>query len=92
MNFSNEKQRMATATLPPAFTVYNTVARQVEQAKLKVQEQTPVVSVLQPVQVPVDDEASGLNVLILFVTSFIFLSFVLIVVRYFLRNNNFVSG
>jgi len=46
------------------FNVYNSLAQQVEQAKLKVQEQTPVVSVLQPVQVPVDDETSGLNIII----------------------------
>jgi len=57
---------MATATLPLAFNVYNSLAQQVEQAKLKVQEQTPVVSVLQPVQVPVDDETSGLMILIVF--------------------------
>jgi len=32
------------------FNVYNSMAQQVEQAKLNVIEQTPVVSVLQPVQ------------------------------------------
>jgi uncharacterized protein involved in exopolysaccharide biosynthesis len=54
------------------FNVYNSMAQQVEQAKLKVQEQTPVVSILQPVQVPVDDTTSGLQVLIIFT----FLSFI----------------
>ncbi|MEX0719998.1 MAG: Wzz/FepE/Etk N-terminal domain-containing protein [Balneolaceae bacterium] len=49
-----------------AFNVYNSVAQQVEQAKLKVQEQTPVVSVLQPVQVPVDDTTSGATILIIY--------------------------
>lgn len=48
------------------FNVYNSLAQQVEQAKLKVQEQTPVVSVLQPVQVPVDDTSSGLRTVIVF--------------------------
>ncbi|MDR8393500.1 Wzz/FepE/Etk N-terminal domain-containing protein [Aliifodinibius sp. S!AR15-10] len=37
-----------------AFNVYNSLAQRVEQAKLKVQEQTPVVSILQPVQVPIE--------------------------------------
>lgn len=37
-----------------AFNVYNSLAQQVEQSKLKVQEQTPVVSILQPVQMPID--------------------------------------
>lgn len=48
-----------------AFNVYNTLAQQVEQAKLKVQEQTPVVSILQPIQVPVDDTTSGLSILVM---------------------------
>lgn len=52
-----------------AFNVYNSLAQRVEQAKLKVQEQTPVVSILQPVQVPINDTQSGL--LILLVSTFI---------------------
>lgn len=48
-----------------AFNVYNSVAQRVEQAKMKVQEQTPVVSILQPVQVPIDDTTSGLMILII---------------------------
>lgn len=64
------------------FNVYNSLAQQVEQAKLKVQEQTPVVSVLQPVQVPVEDETSGLMVLIAFVFSSIFLSLAKIIYQF----------
>lgn len=41
------------------FNVYNTLTQRYEEAKLKVQEETPVFKVLQPVQVPVDDEISG---------------------------------
>jgi len=48
-----------------AFNVYNSLAQQVEQAKLKVQEQTPVVSILQPVQVPIEDTTSGLLILMI---------------------------
>lgn len=70
--FYNKKLLMATVTQPLAFNVYNSVAQQVEQAKLKVQKQTPVVSVLQPVQVPVVDETSGMMVLVGFTTIFIF--------------------
>jgi uncharacterized protein involved in exopolysaccharide biosynthesis len=36
------------------FNVYNSLAQQVEQAKLKVQEQTPVLSVLQPAHIPIE--------------------------------------
>lgn len=48
-----------------AFNVYNSVAQRVEQAKMKVQEQTPVVSILQPVQVPLEDTTSGMMILII---------------------------
>jgi len=52
------------------FCFYYSVNQQLEQAKLNVKEQTPVVSVLQPVQVPVDDETSGLRILIAIVSAF----------------------
>jgi len=68
-----------------SFNVYNTLAQQVEQAKLKVQEQTPVVSVLQPVQVPVDDESSGLMVLVTFVIGAIIVSLLFVVTRLILK-------
>jgi len=48
------------------FNVYNTLAQQVEHAKIKLQEQTPVVSILHPVQVPVEDETNGLLILVSF--------------------------
>lgn len=38
-----------------AFNKYNSLAQKVEQAKLRVQEKTPVVTVLKPVQMPVDN-------------------------------------
>lgn len=37
-----------------AFNVYNGLAQQLEQAKIKVQEETPVIKILEPVQVPVE--------------------------------------
>lgn len=36
-----------------AYNVYNGLAQQLEQARIKVQEETPVIKVLEPVQVPV---------------------------------------
>ena len=35
-----------------AFSVYSALAKQLEQAKIKVQEETPVFNVIDPVQVP----------------------------------------
>lgn len=46
-----EKQRLE-AELSIAQTVYTELSRQFEQAKLKVQERTPVFKVLEPAQVP----------------------------------------
>ena len=37
-----------------AFEVYKGLATQLEQAKIKVKEETPVFSVLEPVMVPID--------------------------------------
>jgi uncharacterized protein involved in exopolysaccharide biosynthesis len=69
-----------------AFNVYNSVAQQVEQAKLKVQEQTPVVSVLQPVQVPVDDETSGLQIILIF--TFLSIGISVITIVFLIRNRS----
>ncbi len=54
-----------------AGNVYNTLTQQYEEAKLKVQEETPVFKVLQPVSIPVNDEVSGIKI----VFTFLFLSF-----------------
>jgi len=67
------------------FNVYNSMAQQVEQAKLKVQEQTPVVSILQPVQVPVDDTTSGLLILIIYTIFGGLLAICLIVFRKYFK-------
>ncbi len=50
-----------------AFNLYNSLTQQYEEAKLKVQETTPVFKTLEPVQVPVNDETSGAMILIIFI-------------------------
>jgi len=64
------------------FCFYYSVNQQLEQAKLNVKEQTPVVSVLLPVQVPVDDDTSGLMILIVFVVIGGGISLVLILLKF----------
>lgn len=61
-----ERQRLQSE-YDIAFNLYNGLTQQFEEAKLKVQEETPVFKVLQPVQVPVSDETSGAMVLMVFV-------------------------
>lgn len=47
----NEEERLQ-AEYNLAFNVFNTLSQQLEQAKIKVQEETPVFKVLEPAQVP----------------------------------------
>jgi capsule polysaccharide export protein KpsE/RkpR len=49
-----------------AFDVYSGLAQQLEQARIQVKEDTPVFSVLKPVTVPLEDNASGLTTLVIF--------------------------
>ena len=50
-----------------AFNLYNGLTQQYEEAKLKVQETTPVFKTLEPVQVPINDETSEATILIVFI-------------------------
>jgi len=70
---------MATLIQSQTFCFYYSVNQQLEQAKLNVKEQTPVVSVLQPVQVPVDDETSGTKILLIFMIMGVLGSFLTII-------------
>lgn len=59
-----EEQRL-NSEYQLSFNLYNSLTQRFEEAKLKVQEETPVFKVLQPVQVPVSDETSGALILII---------------------------
>jgi hypothetical protein len=48
-----------------AFDVYSQLAQQMEQAQIKVKEDTPVFAVIKPVTVPLEDNGSGLMTLII---------------------------
>jgi len=52
-----------------AFDIYNSMSQRREQARLKVQEQTPVFTIIQPVSVPLQKSAPN-TVLILFIFGF----------------------
>ncbi len=70
-----------------AFNVYNTLSQQYEEAKIKVQEETPVFKVLQPVQVPVKDETSGAVILIIFIMMSGVVSTVWIFIKQFIKSD-----
>lgn len=66
-NRAQTEEERLTSEYNLSFSIYNSLSQQREQAKLKVQEETPVFKVLQPVLVPVDDETSGAMILIVWV-------------------------
>jgi len=49
-----------------AFNIYNTLAQQLEQAKIKVQEETPAFSVLEPVKVPLEKSKPRRTMILMF--------------------------
>jgi len=69
-----------------AFNIYNSLNQQREESKLKVQEETPVFKVLQPVLVPINDETKGSMILAVWVLLSGMLSIGLIFGREFYAN------
>ena len=61
-----EEQRL-NSEYQIAFNLYNGLTQQYEEAKLKVQEETPVFKTLEAVQVPLEDETSGSMILLVFI-------------------------
>ena len=61
-----EEQRL-NSEYQIAFNLYNGLTQQYEEAKLKVQEETPMFKTLEAVQVPLEDETSGAMILIVFI-------------------------
>ncbi|MCR9132612.1 MAG: Wzz/FepE/Etk N-terminal domain-containing protein [bacterium] len=61
-----EQQRL-NSEYQIAFELYNTFTQRLEQTRLKLQEETPLFKVLEPVKVPVDDESNGVKTLIIYV-------------------------
>ena len=61
-----EEQRL-NSEYQIAFNLYNSLTQQYEEAKLKVQEGTPMFKTLEAVQVPLEDETSGAMILLVFI-------------------------
>ncbi len=61
-----EEQRL-NSEYQIAFNLYNGLTQQYEEAKLKVQEETPMFKTLEAVQVPLQDETSSATILLVFI-------------------------
>ncbi len=65
-----------------AFGIYNTLSQQLEQQKIKVQEETPVFKTLEPVQLPNKPSAPRVfRILIISTAFFTFISMLVIVIQ-----------
>jgi uncharacterized protein involved in exopolysaccharide biosynthesis len=72
-----------------AFNVYNGLSQQLEQSKLKVQEKTPVLKVMDPVKVPLDKSKPKRSLTIVaFLLIGVILSISLILVEPIIKNFN----
>lgn len=69
--YAIEKERLQNeVTL--AFSVYNGLAQQVEMSKAKVQQDTPVITVLEPSKVPLDAYAPNKIIIVMITALFLF--------------------
>ncbi|HMQ00672.1 MAG TPA: Wzz/FepE/Etk N-terminal domain-containing protein [Cyclobacteriaceae bacterium] len=64
-----------------AFTIYNELAKQLEQAKLQVSKDTPVFAVIEPVTIPIR-KSGPIRSFIIFSVAFLGFLFALIVITY----------
>ena len=71
-SYRTEQERLKNE-MTLTFNVYNTLAQKLEQDKLRVQEQTPVYTIIEPATVPL--KASSPKKLLILV-AFIFLAFI----------------
>ena len=71
-SYRTEQERLRNE-MTLTFNVYNTLAQKLEQDKLRVQEQTPVYTIIEPATVPL--KASSPKKLLILV-AFIFLAFI----------------
>lgn len=71
MSYNRIEQERLHNEMTLAFNVYNTLAQKLEQDKLRVQEQTPVFTIIEPASVPL--KASSPKKMLILV-AFVFLA------------------
>ena len=77
-----------------AFGLYQSLAQQLEQAKIKVQEETPVFKVLEPIQVPMSKSKPNRELIIIlsiFVGAFLGLGIIFLQILYQNARQNFLN-
>jgi len=62
------KKEMLQSEYDLTFNVYNSLSQQKEQAKIKVQQETPVFKVLNPIQVPIEKSRPKRSIIMIIIT------------------------
>lgn len=74
-----------------AFNVYNTLSQQLEQAKMKVQEKTPVFKVLEPAKIPLGKSNPNSGIIIFGMLLFgLFTGIAIIFINIFLKKSKWI--
>ena len=99
MNIISETARIEQEQLESenqlAFGLYQNLAQQLEQAKIKVQEETPVFKVLEPIQVPMSKSKPNRELIIIlsiFVGAFLGLGIIFLQILYKNARKNFLNA
>jgi uncharacterized protein involved in exopolysaccharide biosynthesis len=87
LRVKSEEERLA-AEFNLSFNLYNNLAQQLEQSRIKVQERTPVFSILNPANVPVDQSKPQKKIMVLGAWLFgLSIGVFLVIIQSFYRQN-----
>lgn len=85
LNVARDMEKKLQYEVDVAYNIYNSISTQVEDSKIKVQRQVPVIKILEPAQVPVNKTEPKRSLITL---GFLFFGFILSVVFVFLKTQN----
>lgn len=85
LNVARDMEKKLQYEVDVAYNIYNTISTQVEDSKIKVQRQVPVIKILEPAQVPVNKTEPKRSLLTL---GFLFFGLIISVVYVFFKTHN----
>lgn len=86
LNVARDMEKKLQYEVDVAYNIYSTISTQVEDSKIKVQRQVPVIKILEPAQVPVNKTEPKRSLIVL---GFFFVGFILSVVGAFIKISDF---
>lgn len=85
LNVARDMEKKLQYEVDVAYNIYNTISTQVEDSKIKVQRQVPVIKILEPAQVPVNKTEPKRSLITL---GFLFFGLIASVVFVFFKTHN----